>query len=81
MTSYKCVHRVQYTRTLVPENIKVLFVAMWGCSYCFYGVGGFKFKLEIKLELNLFFWLGLRFVFVFKLFKTPMPFLRPVDSV
>ena len=40
----------------------------------------FKFKLTLKLELNLF-WLGLRFVFVFKLFKTPMPFLRPVDSV
>ena len=35
MTSYKCVHLVQYTRTLVPENIKVLFLAMLGCSYCF----------------------------------------------
>ena len=35
MTSYKCVHLVQYTRTLFPENTKVLFLAMSGCSYCF----------------------------------------------
>ena len=26
--------------TLVPENIKILFVAVWGRSYRFYGLGG-----------------------------------------
>ena len=35
MTSYKCVHLVQYTRTRYPENTKVFFLAMSGCSYCF----------------------------------------------
>ena len=81
MTSYKCVHLVQYKRTLVPENIKVLFVAVWGCSYYFYGLGGFQVQNGTRAGVEFVLLVGAKVVVVFKFFKTPMLFLCPVDSV
>ena len=81
MTSYKCVHLVQYKRTLVPENIKVLFVGVWGCSYNVYGLGGFQVQNGTRAGVEFVLLVGAKVVVVFKLFKTPMLFLCPVDSV
>ena len=82
MTSYKCVHLVQHTRTLFPENIKVLFVAVWGCSYYFYGLGGFQVQNGTRAGVEFVLLVGVKVCGRIQvIYFTPMLFLCPVDSV